>query len=104
MIKRLYITQSANNAKTCSFFFLPLSLLTLYVSALDGHLQVCVIYIRFKMACNRMLKCRIANSSHTKEYIKTPEDGHLGPKHVVLKVKVEEKGTICCIIDGLCYT
>jgi hypothetical protein len=37
-------------------------------------------------------------------YIKTPKDGHLGPKHVVLKVKVEEKGTICCIIDGLRYT
>jgi hypothetical protein len=35
--------------------------------------------------------------------MKTPEDGHLGPKHVVLKVKLEEKGTICCIIDGLLY-
>jgi hypothetical protein len=22
----------------------------------------------------------------------------------VIKVKVEGKGTICCIIDGLCYT
>jgi hypothetical protein len=31
-------------------------------------------------------------------------DGHLGLKHVVLKVKMEEKGTIYCIIDGLCYT
>jgi hypothetical protein len=32
-----------------------------------------------------------------------PEDGHLGPKHVVLKVKVEEEGTVCSIIDLLCY-
>jgi hypothetical protein len=40
-------------------------------------------------------------SGVTRHNIKTPEDGHLGPKHVVLKVKVEEKGTICCIIDGL---
>jgi hypothetical protein len=36
--------------------------------------------------------------------IKTPEDGYLGPKHVVLKVKVEEKRKIRFIIDGLCCT
>jgi hypothetical protein len=42
-------------------------------------------------------------SGVTRHNIKTPEGGHLGPKHV-LKVKVEEKGTICCITDELCYT
>jgi hypothetical protein len=31
--------------------------------------------------------------------IQTPEDGHIGPKHVVLNES--EKKTICCITDGL---
>jgi hypothetical protein len=31
-------------------------------------------------------------------------DGILRPKPIVLKVKVEENGTICYIIDGLYYT
>jgi hypothetical protein len=44
--------------------------------------------------------CYLATHHNTK----TPEDGHLGTKHVVLKVKVEENVTICYIIDGLCYT
>jgi hypothetical protein len=45
--------------------FSSLSLKTQHVSALDGHLQV-LYYVK---------NCYTA-------HIKTPEDGHLGPKHV----------------------
>jgi hypothetical protein len=47
---------------------------------------------------------QFVNNATNCSFFLPPEDGDLGPKHVVLKVKVEEKGTICCIIDGLCYT
>jgi hypothetical protein len=32
--------------------------------------------------------------------IQTPEDGHIGPKHVVLS-ESERKIIICCIADGI---
>jgi hypothetical protein len=34
--------------------------------------------------------------------IQTPEDGHIGPKHVVLSESEGEK-KICCITDGITY-